>query len=307
MTATTPLRELLPGSWYAVLGARALVLLPPEEKRRVPAVWDRVDEGAGFDEVLDALISDGLRDLSGFALASFLEGDARVVIRGPVTAVLTTDDGEEVQVAGAAAATWVEREVRHVVALRVTVDAGPVVGASPYTLRDGLARAGEVREPVSAVVEPAPAAPPPAPSAPADRQSEEPPPDEAATERMAMPPAPAGPVARLVLSHGEVVDVDRPVVLGRDPLPDASDADDPRLVALPSPSREISGTHLEVRPGTGSEAGTAVATDLGSTNGTVVVQPGMPPEELAAGVPTPLLPGAVVDLGDGISIEVVEP
>ena len=57
MTATTPLRELLPGPWYAVLGARALVLLPPEEKRRVPAVWDRVDEGAGFDEVLDALIS----------------------------------------------------------------------------------------------------------------------------------------------------------------------------------------------------------------------------------------------------------
>ena len=72
MTATTPLRELLPGPWYAVLGARALVLLPPEEKRRVPAVWDRVDEGAGFDEVLDALISDGLRDLSGFALASFV-------------------------------------------------------------------------------------------------------------------------------------------------------------------------------------------------------------------------------------------
>ena len=31
----------------------------------------------------------------------------------------------------------------------------------------------------------------------------------------------------------------------------------------------------------------------------------MPPEELAAGVPAPLLPGAVVDLGDGISIEVV--
>ena len=78
-------------------------------------------------------------------------------------------------------------------------------------------------------------------------------------------------------------------------------------MTLPSPSREISGTHLEVRPGTGPDAGTAVATDLGSTNGTVVVQPGMPPEELAAGVPTALLPGAVLDLGDGISIEVVEP
>ena len=315
MTGGTPLRELLPGTWYAVLGAGALVLLPPEEKRRVPAVWDRVDEGAGFDEVLDALISDGLRDLSGFALASVRDGDARVVIRGPVTAVLTTDDGEEVRVEGAAAATWVEREVRHVVALRVAVDGEPAADEAPYLLRDGLARAGEVREPVSDVADPGPPVPPapvvePEVPQPDDLQLEEPQPEEPdlpETEQVELPPAPPRPIARLVLSHGEVVEVDRPVVLGRDPHPDASGDDEPRLVALPSPSREISGTHLEVRPGTGSDAGTAIATDLGSTNGTVVVQPGMPPEELAAGVPTALLLGAVLDLGDGISIEVVGP
>ena len=46
------------------------MLLPPAEKARVPAVWALVDDGAGFDEVLDALIADGLRDLTGFALAS---------------------------------------------------------------------------------------------------------------------------------------------------------------------------------------------------------------------------------------------
>ena len=306
MTATTPLRELLPGSWYAVLGAGALVLLPPEEKRRVPAVWDRVDEGAGFDEVLDALITDGLRDLSGFALASVRDGDARVVIRGPVTAVLTTDDGEEVRVEGAAAATWVEREVRHVVALRVAVDGEPVADEAPYLLRDGLARASEVREPVSAA-DPEPTVPP-VPEAPVEVPVEVPEePDLPETELVAMPPGSPGAVARLVLSTGEVVDVDRPVLLGRDPHPDAAGDGEPRLVVLPSPSREISATHLEVRPGAGPDAGTVVATDLGSTNGTVVVQPGMPREELAAGVPTPLLPGAVVDLGDGISIEVVQP
>jgi hypothetical protein len=306
VTATTPLRELLPGSWYAVLGAGALVLLPPEEKRRVPAVWDRVDEGAGFDEVLDALITDGLRDLSGFALASVRDGDARVVIRGPVTAVLTTDDGEEVRVEGAAAATWVEREVRHVVALRVAVDGEPVADEAPYLLRDGLARASEVREPVSAA-HPEPTVPL-VPESPVEVPVEVPEePDLPETELVAMPPGSPGAVARLVLSHGEVVDVDRPVLLGRDPHPDAAGDGEPRLVVLPSPSREISATHLEVRPGAGPDVGTVVATDLGSTNGTVVVQPGMPREELAAGVPTPLLAGAVVDLGDGISIEVVQP
>ena len=131
-------------------------------------------------------------------------------------------------------------------------------------------------------------------------------PDLPETELVAMPPESPGAVARLAVSTGEVVDVDRPVLLGRDPHPDAAGEGEPRLVSLPSPSREISATHLEVRPGAGPDAGTVVATDLGSTNGTVVVQPGMPREELAAGVPTALLPGTVVDLGDGISIEVVQ-
>ena len=48
-------------------------------------------------------------------------------------------------------------------------------------------------------------------------------------------------------------------------------------------------------------------TDLGSTNGTVVVQPGADPVELDARVAVRLRPGAVVDLGDGVSLEVVEP
>ena len=62
MTVT---RSVVPGEWYAVLGDDVVVLLPPAAKDRVAAVWERVDEGAGFDEVLDALISRGLRDLPG--------------------------------------------------------------------------------------------------------------------------------------------------------------------------------------------------------------------------------------------------
>ena len=86
-----------------------------------------------------------------------------------------------------------------------------------------------------------------------------------------------------------------------------SSTEQPRLVTVPSPQQEISSTHVEVRPGTGADHGSAVVTDLGSTNGTVLVQPGLPPESLTPGIPVQLLPGAVIDLGDGLSITVTRP
>ncbi|CAB4772399.1 unannotated protein [freshwater metagenome] len=116
------------------------------------------------------------------------------------------------------------------------------------------------------------------------------------------------PVAVLQLSSGDSVEVDRVVILGR--APEArrfSATEQPRLVTVPSPQQEISSTHLEVRPGTGADHGSAVVTDLGSTNGTVLVQPGLPAESLKPGIPVQLLPGAVIDLGDGLSITVARP
>ena len=121
------------------------------------------------------------------------------------------------------------------------------------------------------------------------------------------PPAPdvTVPVARLHISNGDVVDVDRAVVIGR--APEArrfNDTEQPRLVTVPSPHLEISSTHIEVRPGSGADHGCAVVTDLGSTNGTVVVQPGLGPEDLAPGVAVQLIPGALIDIGDGVTIQV---
>ena len=116
------------------------------------------------------------------------------------------------------------------------------------------------------------------------------------------------PVARLEISSGESVEVDRAVLVGRAPVARRSaSTEQPRLVRVPSPHHEISSTHLEVRPGSGADHGSAVVTDLGSTNGTVLVQPGLPPEELQPGIAVQLLPGAVLDLGDGVTIQVVDP
>lgn len=116
------------------------------------------------------------------------------------------------------------------------------------------------------------------------------------------------PVASLVFSTGDVVAVDRTVLVGR--APEArrfASHDQPHVVTVPSPHQEISSTHLEIRPGAGADHGSAIATDLGSTNGTVLAQPGLDAEELKPGIAVSLIPGAVLDLGDGVTIQVTNP
>ena len=116
------------------------------------------------------------------------------------------------------------------------------------------------------------------------------------------------PVATLVFSTGDVVEVDRTVLVGRAPeARQFASHDQPQVVTVPSPHQEISSTHLEIRPGAGADHGSAIATDLGSTNGTILVQPGLAPEELKPGIAVSLIPGAVLDLGDGVTIQVTNP
>ena len=116
------------------------------------------------------------------------------------------------------------------------------------------------------------------------------------------------PVASLVFSTGDVISVDRTVLVGR--APEArrfASHDQPHVVTVASPHQEISSTHLEIRPGAGADHGSAIATDLGSTNGTVLAQPGLDAEELTPGIAVSLIPGAVLDLGDGVTIQVTNP
>ncbi|WGL53170.1 FHA domain-containing protein [Nocardioides sp. BP30] len=514
-----------PGTWFGIVGEHATVLLPPSEKARAGSLWALVDDGAGFDEVLDALVSDGLRALPGFVLLTTDESTTRIVVRGPSKAAFATDAGEVV-VEGSASSTWVERSLSGVSGFSVVLED---VEEPLLTLHDGLVRlaalvspgrlepapgehapspsaaastaaeAPEVSGPYAAVLPfpaggpslpPPPSAPPVAPlvppvaappappvsdpfepEAPAEQpvaaaqpepeqpEPEQPEPEQqsgepaaesaedeldvpawasasaasdplsgpvdptwdeswadeptgvipvvpaeqpTAPEHSAEPPAwtpgtPGGPaeapgavpppppfppvgvppvpeppavpswgavpaepaepepaapaepaagphddhdgltragapdagllppppgipgqqaapavtaypVAKLEFSHGERVDVDRVVIIGRAPEAGRfSLAEQPLLVTVPSPHQEISSTHIEIRPGSGVDHGAAVVTDLGSTNGTVVVQPGLGPEELRPGVPVQLMPGALIDLGDGLTIRVSQP
>ena len=396
-------RQLSEGHWYAVLGDRVSLLLPADERPRIAGLWELVDGGADFDEVLDGLLAGGIRTLTGFVLVG--HGDStRVLVRGRASVAVATPDGD-VTVSGAGEAMWADRTLDGVTGGTVVLE-----GAAPadldLALTSGIARVGSLSFGDSASVDgaaatsPAPEAlappaaerdevadtgpdtqddpgarPEPLPAEPAGDAGADPeaepepvadvvpiesaassgtdagepltfgaPADDDATTTGEQPPvvddvdaddhdgqttvgpaadafvrpgvpgqelAPAvvsRPVAKLVLSTGEVVEVDRTIVVGR--APEArrlASSDQPHLVTVASPNHEISSTHLEIRPGAGADHGSAVVTDLGSTNGTVLVQPGLPPEDLQAGIAVSLIPGAILDLGDGVTIQTTNP
>jgi len=115
-------------------------------------------------------------------------------------------------------------------------------------------------------------------------------------EAFSVPPPP--PVHRIRMSSGLVVPLDRAALIGRAPVVSRVSARDlPRLVTVASPNQDISRTHAQVR----TEGDEVLVTDLNSTNGMLLTEPGQPPRRLRAGEPTPVADGALVDLGDGVT------
>ncbi len=334
------MKSYLPGTWYAVLGEQVTLLLPPGEKHRVGELWAMVDAGVGFDGVLDQLLAGGLSTLSGFGLVGEDGGNARVLMRGNVRATFIAPDGPH-RVDGTGVATWAELSLVGVSGFVVELDS-EVFGSDDLPIGSGLVRVARLTAPGFAAaaergrgsidamadtgtVEPVLPVPPlgdtgprtgPGADGTADHDGRTSMKDPDAFGPVApgipgQPQAPAvtaRPVARLLLSTGDSVDVDRAVLFGRAPEARRFQVgEEPRLITVLSPHQEISSTHLEIRPGSGVDHGTAVVTDLGSTNGTVIVQPGLGPEELQAGIAVQLIPGAIVDLGDGVTIQVINP
>ena len=120
-------------------------------------------------------------------------------------------------------------------------------------------------------------------------------------------PAPSAPkeparqrntTATLRLSTGKVVELQRPVVLGRSPRAHGSTtADLPQLVVIDNPY--VSGTHLMVA----IEDDVVLATDL-STNGTLITRPGAEPVRLDKSRAVAVTDGCILALADGVTIEI---
>lgn len=128
--------------------------------------------------------------------------------------------------------------------------------------------------------------------------------DEVVAEVVAPESAPvSAPLFVVRLLDGREVPVDGPVYVGRRPsAPRIHTGPPPRLVTFPSPSRELSATHLELR----IVGGALVASDMRSTNGTVVRLPRSAPRTLIRGESIVVVPGTRIDLGDGAILDVLE-
>ncbi|MEO7122594.1 MAG: FHA domain-containing protein [Lacisediminihabitans sp.] len=117
-------------------------------------------------------------------------------------------------------------------------------------------------------------------------------------------PAPASaPHLYLETSTGSREELTQPVLVGRAPsLSKVSGGQMPRLVTVGGSDQDISRNHARFA----IEGGTVVVTDLHSRNGTTIILPGRPPQQLRQGEPTSVITGTVVDLGDGVTFTVRE-
>ncbi|QCR43672.1 hypothetical protein C1N91_09130 [Curtobacterium sp. SGAir0471] len=193
--------------------------------------------------------------------------------------------------------------------IRARLDAGPVglPGAEPDGLRDDDPYGDTVIRPVRGV------GPGPGPVADdtvlRDRPGRPTPTGTpgGAPPSAAVPRSDEQPVRRRTPSvriGGRTVRLDRPLVVGRRPAAPRVVVDDgPVLVPVPSPSGQVSSSHLLVHAA--GEA--AVVEDLRSTNGTVVRPPGAAPFRMAAGASIVVLTGTLVEIGDGNVVEVLSP
>lgn len=317
------------GDWFGIFGAEQTLLLPGTERFRVTELWELADDGAGFDQVLDALLGSGLSSLSGFALIGSGDDPTRIILRGEaVRAAVNTVDGP-VALQGSRSGTWAERGFEGVVSITVTVGDPVTEPRQHLPMEQGLVRVSRVDRPghsprpTASTPASVPQIVPPVSEVRADVQLS--PPyaaelgeatepltvsahDQSLSSQPSQSPSVVTSVAQLLVSNGATVAVDRVVLVGRAPESRRfTSTEQPRLVTVPSPLHEISSTHIEVRPGAGADHGAAVVTDLGSTNGTVLVQPGSGPEVLEPGIAVRLVPGAVINLGDGVTIEVARP
>ena len=92
--------------------------------------------------------------------------------------------------------------------------------------------------------------------------------------------------------------LDQDIIIGRRPRSSPSAGRGPaRLVIVPSPGKEISRSHCELR----IDDWDVRVRDLGSNNGTYLTRPGQAPVRLDGSVAMVLKPGDVVELGENIS------
>jgi hypothetical protein len=122
--------------------------------------------------------------------------------------------------------------------------------------------------------------------------------DETTLQSPRLPP----PRFRIRIGETSPFLLDDAVLVGRNPrAPIPIGVRPPILVTVPSPSREVSSTHLEIM----QRGDHVVVTDLKSTNGTTVTLPGAARIKLRQGDSIVTPPRSRIEIGDGNVIEIL--
>jgi hypothetical protein len=98
----------------------------------------------------------------------------------------------------------------------------------------------------------------------------------------------------LRLPSGEVIALDRGVVIGRRPAPVDDEGEWPHLVTVPPEASYVSRVHVHIQ----LDGWLVIARDVGSRGGTTLRVPGREPESIRAQEPHVLEPGQSLDLAD---------
>jgi hypothetical protein len=314
---------------YAVVTDRFLCLLGAGTSAEATRELYRALEAdpVHIDDVLDALVA--RHGLEHFGIVEMIDAEQRtmnIAVRGAVTVNL--DGSTTTRLSGPTGATWITGEARGVSALSLSLETGAdgeeslpirrgVVRAHSLAIEEGGSDVAEPRIPDEATLLTVPidlarireasaaleAATPPV-AKPKDKPKSK---AKSVPTRIDLPaapdPQPATPVPALWvrLPDGNLLDAVIPIVIGRRPWSTESDTQSAVHVAVPSPLREVSATHLEVA----EVDGDLTARDLGSTNGTVVLSPDRAPRLLDARRSTALVDGDVLDVGEGFQLVIV--
>ena len=264
-----------PEAGLALVTERFVCLLsadaPVELARELFRLLDATD--ARLDDALAALAP--VHVVERFALVELLDEDdrsTRVAVRGQVSVGIEGTTTTRLSAPGEA--TWITGEARGVSALWLSMD-DSLPGDELLPLGRGIVRARAVA--AEAVY--------PTVAEQGSLQVEH----EEGDERWI-----------LRLPDGKELDADGTIVIGRTSWEHEDDADEVKHVSVPSPMRQISGSHLELA----LVDGELVARDLDSTNGTIVLTPERPPRLLHGGSTTSLQTGDILDLGESFRIVV---
>ena len=261
----------------------------------------------------DAQLEDALGKLAHvdvverFAIVEMLDAVARsmhVAVRGQVSVGI--EGTTATRLSGPGEATWITGEARGVSSLWLSLDEQKPEG-EVLPLGRGVVRATAiVADAVPEALFPFPA---PADEAPVEELPEHLP--EAEPEPELIPPTlrvdlnewvdgEGSPRWILRLPDGNELDAEGTIVIGRKSWEQEVDEHSIKHVSVPSPMKQISGTHLELA----LVDGELVARDLDSTNGTIVLTPERPPRLLHGGRTTSLQTGDILDLGESFRIVV---